>query len=68
MTEVVELTTKTLSYLIYDSSGDKKVKGAKKCVIKRRLKFEDYQKCLKNNDFILKSQCLKVKQTIYLLK
>ena len=35
---------------------DKKAKGTKKCVIKRRLKFNDYRDCLLNNETILKSQ------------
>ena len=39
-----------------DSSNDKKVKGTKKCVIKRILKFNDYKNCLLNNEVILKSQ------------
>ena len=33
----------------------KKVKGTKKCVIKRRLKFNDYKNCLLNDEVILKS-------------
>ena len=40
-----------------DNGGsDKKAKGTKKCVIKRRLKFNDYKDCLLNNETILKSQ------------
>ena len=39
-----------------DGGGDKKNKGTKKCVIKRRLKFNDYKDCLLNNEIILKSQ------------
>ena len=35
---------KTYFYLIDDGSGDKIAKGIKMCVIKRRLKFEDYKK------------------------
>ena len=33
-------------YLIDDDSQDKKAKGTKKCVIKRKLKFENYKNCL----------------------
>ena len=29
-----------------DGSENKNVKGAKKCVIKRKLKFENYSSCL----------------------
>ena len=43
MTKFVDLTAKTHSYVIDDSSEDKKAKGTKKCVIKRKLKFENYK-------------------------
>ena len=56
MTEFVALRPKTYSYLTDDCEEDKKVKGTKKCVIKRRLKFSDYKDCLLNNEIILKSQ------------
>ena len=32
----------------------KKAKGTKQCVIKRRLKFNDYKDCLLNNEIVLK--------------
>ena len=38
-----------------DGGSDKKAKGIKKCVIKRRLKFNDYKDCLLNNEIVLKS-------------
>ena len=34
----------------------KRLQQKKKCVIKRRLKFNDYKDCLSNNEIILKSQ------------
>ena len=34
------------SYLIDYVSEDKKVKGTKKCAIKRKVKFENYKNCL----------------------
>ena len=37
----VGLKAKSYSYLIDEGSEDKKAKGTKKCVIKRKLKFED---------------------------
>ena len=43
VTELVTLRPKTLSYLMDDGSSDKKAKGTKKCVMKRRLKFNDYK-------------------------
>ena len=56
MTEFAALRQKTYSYLMDDGNSDKKAKGTKKCVIKRRLKFNDYKNCLLNNQIILKSQ------------
>ena len=37
-------------------NSDKKAKGTKKCVIKQRLKFNNYKYCLLSNEIILKSQ------------
>ena len=56
MTGFVALRPKIYSYLTDDCKEDKKAKGTKKCVIKRRLKFNDYKDCLLNNEIILKSQ------------
>ena len=44
--EFVGLRSKTYCYLIDNVSEDKKAKVTKKCVIKRKLKFEDYKNCL----------------------
>ena len=46
MTKLVGLRVETYSYLIDDGSEDKKSKGTKKCVIKRKLKFKTYKNCL----------------------
>ena len=46
MTKFVVLRAKTYSDLIDDGSEDKKAKGTKECVIKRKLKFESYNNCL----------------------
>ena len=54
MTKFVVLRSKTYSYLTDDCEEDKKAKGAKKCVIKRRLKFSDYKDCLLNNEIMSK--------------
>ena len=56
MTEFSASGPKTYSYLTDDFKEDKKAKGTKKCVIKRRLKFNDYKDCLLNNQIVLKSQ------------
>ena len=56
ITEFVTLRPKTYSYLTDDGKEDKKAKGTKKCVIKKMIKFNDYEKCLLNDEVILKSQ------------
>ena len=56
LTEFVAVRPKTYSYLMDDGNSGKKAKGTKKCVIKQRLKFNDYKSCLLNNEMILKSQ------------
>ena len=42
----VGLKAKTYSYLIIDGSEDKKEKTTKMCVVKRKLKFENYKNCV----------------------
>ena len=54
MKEFVALRAKTYSYLMDDDSEHKKAKGTKKCVIKRRLMFENYTDCLFNDKTRLK--------------
>ena len=55
ITEFVTLRPKTYSFLP-DNGKEDKDKGTKKCVIKKMIKFNDYQKCLLNDEVILKSQ------------
>ena len=45
MKEFVGLRAKAYTYLKDYGSEDKKAKGTKKCVIKRKLKSEDYKNC-----------------------
>ena len=52
----VVLRAKTYAYLMEDGSEHKKTKGTKKCVIKRKLMFENYTDSLFNDKIILKSQ------------
>ena len=54
VTEFAALRPKTYSYLMDDGNNDKKAIGTKKCLIKQRLKFNDYKNCLLNNEIILK--------------
>ena len=56
ITEFVTLTPKTYSLLTDDGKEDKKAKGTKKCVIKKMIKFNDYKKCLLNEEVMLKPQ------------
>ena len=69
MTKFVGLRAKTCIYLTNDGSEDKKAKGTKKCVIKRKIKFENYrnsleatklkknhEKFIRNNKSIIKTQ------------
>ena len=56
ITEFVVLRPKTYSYITDEFIEMKKAKGTKTCVIKKMLKFEDYKKCLFDNEPMLKSQ------------
>ena len=56
ITEFVALRPKTYSYMTDEFIEMKKAKGTKKCVIKKMRKFEDYRKCLFDNEPMLKSQ------------
>ena len=56
ITEFVILRPKSYSYLTDDCKEDKQVKGTKKCVIKRMIKFSDYKICLLKDKVLLKSQ------------
>ena len=52
------LRTKAYAYLMDADSKHKKGKGTKKCIIKRRVIFENYTDYLFNNKTILRSQQL----------
>ena len=56
ITEFVALRPKTYSYMTDEFIEMKNAKVTKKCVIKKVLKFEDYKKCLFDNEPTLKSQ------------
>ena len=56
ITEIVTLRPKNYSYLTDDGKEDKKAKGTKKCVMKRMIKFDDYDNCLLKDKVLLKSQ------------
>ena len=63
MKEFCALRAKTYAYLM-DDSKKKKAKETKKCIIKRRIMFENYKDSLFNNNTILRSQ-LRFKSDLY---
>ena len=46
MKEFAGLRAKAYSYLKENNDEDKKARGTKKCVLKRKLNFQDYKNCL----------------------
>ena len=56
MKEFDALRPKIYSYFTENFYVDKKVKGTKKCAIKREIKFQNYKDCLEKNKTILNSQ------------
>ena len=56
MKEFYALRAKTYTYLMDDDKEKKKAKKINKCIIKRRLMFENYKDSLFNDKTILKSQ------------
>ena len=56
ITEFVTLRPKTYSFLTDDGKEDKKAKETKKCVIKKMIKFNDYKKCLLNDEVTVNPQ------------
>ena len=59
MTKYVELRAKTYSYLTDDGSEDKK--DTNKCIIKTKLKFENYKICLEATELDKKKSPKKTK-------
>ena len=55
ITEFVALRPKAYAYLDNDYGNDHK-KGTKKCVIKQKLMFQNFQDCLFNNKNVYRSQ------------
>ena len=66
MKEFCAPRSKIYSYLMDDDSEKKKAKGTKKCIINRRMKFEDYKDSLFKNNTILKSQ-LRFKSNLHIV-
>ena len=57
--EFVGLRAKIYSYLKHNNDGDKKAKGTKKCIMKRKLKFQGYKNCLETSQIENKTNCFK---------
>ena len=69
VTKFVGLKVKIFSYLIDYGSENKKAKGTKNCVIKRKLKFENYKNYLQANELENKINYLESNKTdIYTIK
>ena len=59
----VSLSSKAYSYLKDINDEGKKEKGTKKCVVKRKIKFQDYNNCLKASQIINTVNYLEIKGT-----
>ena len=46
--EFVGLRAKLYSYRMHEGPDEKKCKGIKKCVIEKKITFDDYKQCLFN--------------------
>ena len=66
MKKFCALRAKTYTYLMDDDSEKKKDKGTKKCIIKRRIMFENYKDSLFKNKTMLRSQ-LKFKSDLHII-
>ena len=53
MKEFCAFRAKTYTYLMDDDSENKKAKGVKRCIVKRRIMFENYRDSLFNNKKIM---------------
>ena len=56
ITVFVALKPKAYSYKTEDNVELKKAKGTKKCIINKKLNFNDYKNCLFDNKKVLRSQ------------
>ena len=56
MKEFCALRAKTYTYLMEDDNEMKKAKGIKRCVVKRRVIFENYKDLLLSYKTIMQSQ------------
>ena len=63
--EFVTLRPNTYSFLTDDGKEDKKAKGTKKCIIKKMIKFNDYKKCLLNDEVKPQQRFISKKHDVY---
>ena len=63
MTEFAALRPKTHNYLTDNSDKNKKPKDTKKCIIKRKVKSEDYKHCLEESHLESKTNHLEKDRT-----
>ena len=62
--EFVGWRAKTCSYLKDNNDENEKAKGTKKCVIKWKIKFQDYKNCLEAAQLKKKNQLFKKKKLL----
>ena len=62
MKKFIGLRANTYSCLKDSNDEDKKAKGIKKCVIRRKLKFQDYNNCLEAAQIEIKVNYLRKKK------
>ena len=58
MTEFVALRSKLYAYKQLNDKVGKRVKGTKKCVVKKTITFEDYVHCLHSGKDVYRTQLL----------
>ena len=63
MKKIAGLRAKTYSYLKNNNDEDKKAKGTKRCVIKSKLKFQDYKDFLEATQTDRKIEYLEKKKS-----
>ena len=63
MKRFAALIAKTYSHITDNKNEDKKTKGTKKCIVKTKIKFEDYRHCLEATQLENKKNHLEKKIT-----
>ena len=67
MSEFIGLRAKAYSYLIDNNDEDKRAKNPKMCVMKRKIKLEDYKNCLEATQLDNRIKDLKKMKLTYIV-